>query len=66
MCAFCTGSSAVTKPTMCINAHKVKMQVLLDHIEQLQRELRTVRTQYSFCKFALDSQRRKNAELQSA
>ena len=42
------------------------MLTLLDEIERLQRELRTVRTQYSFCKAALDCQLRKSAEKKTA
>jgi hypothetical protein len=59
MCDFCTGSSAENKPSLCRAAYMAKLQVLLDEIERLQRELRTVRTQYSFCKLALECQLQK-------
>ena len=66
MCDFCTGSSAENKPSLCVIAHRVRMQVLLDKIVQLQRELRMLRTQYSFCKLALDCQLQKQPTNKTA
>lgn len=67
MCTRCAKrGSAEPSPTICMAAHQVRVQMLLDEIERLQRELRTVRTQYSFCKLALDCQLRKTTAKKSA
>jgi hypothetical protein len=55
MCSCTTCSSADLIPKyICVDCHTKKMQEAFQMIEGLQRELRTIRTQYSFAKAALD------------
>ena len=51
-CTEC-GSADPSQSKICIQCHNEKMQVLLDKIEDLQRELSVERTRSSFAKTAL-------------
>lgn len=61
MCDQCTlcGSADTTQSFICIICHKAKVKLLVDTIEQLQRELRTVRTSFSFAQLALKHQQKR-------
>lgn len=52
VCASCTPEK--DSKFICVACHDAKLQEALDMILNLQRELRTITTKYSFAKFALD------------
>lgn len=59
ICSTC-GSAGTSSKHICIICHEVRMQEVLDTVKNLQRELRTVTTQLSFCKLALQLKLGKN------
>ncbi len=54
--ALCTSCSSAADKVVCASCQQAQMQEAICTIETLQRELRTVKTQLSFCQVALNYQ----------